>query len=357
MNPQPDFERLRTAVSHKEADRVPLVEPHIGYGIMSRFLGREVASDDIAARVEFFQKAGYDYVPVVVSLMVPGKVTEESHITRLLKEMVLAKNPGETDPKAWNLEMSSFIHEEADFERFPWQEAEHLDTSLLDKALPLLPSGMKAVVLSGKIFTLTWMLMGFNDFSMKLILEPELVEKVINKVGQIQVKALETLLDKEQVGAVWLVDDLASGNGPLISPDHLRRYVFPWYKKVARMCHDRGRLVFLHSDGVMNPILPDLIDIGIDMFHPVDPTCMDIFKTKKDFGDKIAFCGNVPNELLRIGTPDEVADYTKRLLKECAPGGGYCVASGNSVPDWADFENYQTMRETALELGGYPISL
>jgi uroporphyrinogen decarboxylase len=84
---------------------------------------------------------------------------------------------------------------------------------------------------------------------------------------------------------------------------------------------------------------------------------MDIAKTKQEFGDRICLVGNVPNELLRSGTPEEVQAYTKNLLRNCAAGGGYCVGSGNSVPDWANFDNFMAMRDTTLEYGAYPISL
>jgi hypothetical protein len=60
MDLQPDFERFRKAVNHQEADRVPLCEALVGYGIMSKFLGHEVIPDDIASQVEFWSKAGYD---------------------------------------------------------------------------------------------------------------------------------------------------------------------------------------------------------------------------------------------------------------------------------------------------------
>jgi len=71
----------------------------------------------------------------------------------------------------------------------------------------------------------------------------------------------------------------------------------------------------------------------------------------------LTLVGNVSNELLRTGTVAEVERYVKDLLAKVAPGGGYCVGSGNSVPDWARFENYMAMRDTVLKNGKYPISL
>ena len=113
----PDFNRFLSAVNHKETDRVPLGEILIDYSIQSEFLGRTVTADDLASQVEFWAQAGYDYIPIIVSMMSPGKVTEESKITKVLKEMVLRQKPDTTDPKAWNLECTSFIHERADIDR------------------------------------------------------------------------------------------------------------------------------------------------------------------------------------------------------------------------------------------------
>jgi uroporphyrinogen decarboxylase len=357
MEPKPDFERFRTAAKLREADRVPLCEAIVGYSIMSRFLGKEVQPDDLAAQVEFWTKAGYDFVPIPVSLMVPGKVTDESKITRLLKELVLSKTPQETDPKAWNLEMSSFIHEREDFLAFPWDAAAEIEYAKLDQVEALLPEGMKAIVISGKIFTLTWMLMGFQNLALKTVLEPDLVRDVFRKIAEIQFSVLDTALSRDYVGAVWAVDDLAFGSGPMMSPESFGEHVFPWYRKMAEQCHEADRLFMLHSDGDLTKLMPDLIQVGVDVLQPIDPSCMDIVATKKAFGDRICLAGNVSNEMLQKGEPEDIRAYVRKMLKEVAPGGGYCLGSGNSVPDWAKFENYMTMRDTALELGRYPISI
>ena len=357
MEPVPDFERFRTVVKHQEADRVPLCEAIVGYSIMSHFLGREVQSDDLASQVEFWIKAGYDFVPVPVSLMAPGKVTEESKITRLLKELVLAKNPEETDPQAWNLEMSSFIHERSDFDAFPWDAATEIEYAKLDQVEALLPPGMKVIVISGKIFTLTWMLMGFQNLALKTVLDPSLVKDVFQKIAEIQFSVLDTVLARDYVGGVWAVDDLAFGSGPMMSPESFQEHVFPWYHRMADMCHEVDRVFMLHSDGDLTKLMPDLIDVGIDVLHPIDPSCMDIVATKKEFGDRICLVGNVSNEMLQKAKPAEIEAYVKKMLKEVAPGGGYCVGSGNSVPDWAQYENYMAMRDTTLKYGAFPIDL
>jgi uroporphyrinogen decarboxylase len=350
----PDFRRFLNAVNHKESDRVPLSEVLIEYPIQSRFLGREVAPDDIAAQVEFWSKAGYDYIPVPVSLMSPGKVTHESRITRVLKEMVHKKNPGETDDRAWNLEYTSFIEDRASFDEFPWEAAAEIDLSKIREVGSYLPKGMKAIAVSGKLFTLSWMLMGFNNFSIKLILEEDLVADVVAKVAEIQLSALDQIFSLDHVAGVWVVDDLAFGNGPMISPEAYRTHIFPWYRKIAERLHASGRIFLMHSDGDMSLLLPDLIEMGLDVLQPIDPTCMDIVKVKAEFGSKLCLVGNVSNELLRTGSPEEVLAHAIGLIKTVGIGGGFALGSGNSVPAWAKYENFLAMRKAALHFGNYP---
>jgi uroporphyrinogen decarboxylase len=124
---------------------------------------------------------------------------------------------------------------------------------------------------------------------------------------------------------------------------------------MATRCHQKDLLFFMHSDGDVLPLMEDLIEMGLDVLQPIDPSCMDIVKVKERYGDRLTLVGNVPNELLRSGTPAEVENYVKNLIVQVAPGGGYCVGSGNSVPHWASFDNFLAMRETALKYGGYPI--
>jgi len=176
-------------------------------------------------------------------------------------------------------------------------------------------------------------------------------------VATIQFEALDRILAKDYVGGIWVVDDIAFGTGPMISPQALREHVFSWYREMARRCHDKDRVFLMHSDGDLTSLMEDLIDMGLDAIQPIDPTCMDMVKVKKEFGQRICLIGNVANELLRSGSPAEVEDYTRYLLRHVAPGGGFCLGSGNSVPAWAKFENYLAMRDTALKHGAYPIKV
>lgn len=360
MKDKSDFNRFLNAINHKESDRVPLCELLIHYSHQSQFLGREVLPDDIVSQIEFWSKAGYDFIPITVGMLSPGKVTEDSPVVRAIKETMLKDSPDADNERSWNIELGdkNFISNRADFEQFPWDVLkDKLDFSALEKAQNFLPDGMKIIAMSGKIFTLAWMLMGFNNFAMSLIIDENLVGDVFRKLAEIQLSALDRILSLSNVGAVWVVDDVAFGTGPMISPKALNDHVFTWYAQIAKKCHAKGAPLIMHSDGDMRQLIPSLIEIGLDALHPIDPNCMDIREIRKEYGQDLCLIGNVSNELLRSGTPEEVRITVKALLKDLAPGGGFCLGSGNSVPDWAKFENFMAMREACLKHGGYPIKL
>ena len=356
MKIKPNFERLKRAIHHEEPDRLPLAEALVAYEIQSQFLGKKVTDSDLRSQIEFWVKSGYDFIPLTVGMMSPGEITKESSIFRVVQK-VLRKDKETEEVIPWDIEEKGVISGPEDYEQFPWEEAAKLDFRKFYEVQPLLPEGMKIIACSGKVFTLAWMLMGFQNFCLSFYLQEELVGKVFQKIGQIQLLGAKKLLEIPNIGGLWAVDDLSYGSGPMIDPKLLRKYVFPWYEELASICKKKNLLFIFHSDGNIWPIMEDLIAIGFEAIHPIDPTSMDINEVKKKVGGKVGIIGNIHTDLLASGTPDEVKELTKKRIREIAPGGGYALGSGNSVPNWVQFENYQAMRETALRFGTYPIKI
>jgi len=356
MKMKPNFGRLKKALRHEEPDRLPLAEALVAYEIQSQFLGKTVTDSDVKSQVEFWVKAGYDFIPLTVGMMSPGEITKESSIFGVVQK-VLKKEKDTEEVVPWDIEEKGVISNLEEYERFPWDEAAKLNFNKFYEVQPFLPEGMKIIACSGKIFTLAWMLMGFQNFCLSLYLQEELLRKVFQRIGEIQLQGANKLIEIPNIGGLWVVDDLSYGSGPMIDPKFLRKYVFPWYEELASICKRQDLLLILHSDGNIWPILEDLISIGFEAVHPIDPTSMDINEVKKRVGKKVGIIGNIHTDLLASGTAEEVRELTKKRIQEIAPGGGYALGSGNSVPSWARFENYQAMRETTLKYGRYPISL
>ncbi|MFC1999981.1 uroporphyrinogen decarboxylase family protein [Chloroflexota bacterium] len=354
----PDFERVRTALLLQgEPDRVPLVELEVHSQIKRAFLGR--SPEGPADEVEFWVRAGYDFIPQQVGMvtMLFRESRKRGNIFRAGKAQYSVLEQGENF-KLWAQEGKGVITTMEEFEAFDWPTAQSFDYSILQELASHMPQGMKVVPYTVGYFLPVYFLMGAETLFMSLYENPDLVERLFQKVGSIEYAVLEKVLEYECVGAVWITDDIAYSDNLLVSPKHLRKYVFPRFKRAVDLCKRKGRPVIYHSDGKLYDVIGDLIDCGFNALHPIEPKAMDIAYLKKTIGDKLCLMGNIDLAYtLTLGTPEEVADETRQRLREIAPGGGYCVSSSNSVTEYVPIENYNAMRETVLRHGSYPISI
>ncbi|MFH1485083.1 MAG: uroporphyrinogen decarboxylase family protein [Chloroflexota bacterium] len=350
---QGDFNRFRrTLLLDGEADRVPLYDT-VDRGIMSAWLGKPEA--DLAGSVEFYSKAGYDFVRTSVdlwSMLTKGKKGAPAGHTRSANYSLYA---GATTERHWAQEGKGIISSMEEFDRFQWPGLEDMDFSPYERIGELTPPGMKTLGNVGHIFTAVWTLMGFETFCMALIQEPALVAQMFEKIGSVQYEVLDRVTRFKSVGAIHVSDDIAYTSGLIISPKHLRQYLFPWFKRMCSLCRERDIVIIYHTDGKVDDVLDDIVAAGFHGLHPIQPNAMDIKKVKERVGDKICLLGNIDMDTLARGTPEQVEELVKRNLKEIAPGGGYCVGSSNSVSDFVKMENYNAMRETVFKYGTYPI--
>ncbi len=365
---QPSFERFRTAVlCQGEPDRVPLAEASIDAGIKEAVLGRPIrtARDE----VDFWATAGYDFVPVHTGLrlMTGYGLSGEKEATSERQALLLknrrvgrARYGVQSDAELrrdWAEEGQGIITSREELERFPWPEPEEFAAAaVFSEIAQALRPGMKIVAYQGHIFTPVWEMMGLEAFCFALRDDRALVEALFERIGAIQLEILRRVIALPEVAGVWWPDDIAYSEGLMIAPEHFRRYLFPWLRRMGEACASRGIPWIFHSDGDVSEVIEDLIDCGFNALHPIEAKAMDIVALKRRYGGRLALMGNLDLAYpLALGTPEEVAAEVKRLLREVAPGGGYCLGSGNSVPEYVPVANYQAMRETALKYGGYPI--
>jgi len=344
----PDFSRLEAVLRREEPDRVPLFEMEIEMPIQEWFLGREMECS--ADNVEFYIRAGYDYVPVVPAFLAPRLMSHSQ-----------AEGLSDADrERTWITESEGIIKTVADVEKFPWPSAEDVDFSLFDEVAVLLPPKMKTlgILAPAAIFGNTSQAMGLENFSYALYEDVAVIEALFEILGSTYVEIAKRLTKAPRVGGVHMADDLAYGRGCLINPKVYRKYVFPWYKKIAGVLADAGLPLSFHSDGNLEQVLDDLADVGIKAIHPIEPLAMDIVDIKKRYGDRFCLYGNIDLEYtLTRGTVEEVEALVKKRIRQLAPGGGYAVGSSNSVPDYVKPENYRAMVEAVKKYGKYPINL
>jgi uroporphyrinogen decarboxylase len=302
--------------------------------IKERFLGRPIRT--LQDEVEFWHRAGYDYVKLqpAVEFRINGQLIATDHSV----------------DRVWAPEGQGVIRTWEDFEQYAFPRKEDIDYRSFEKISALLPEGMGVIGQYGDIFTLAWELMGLEGFSLALYDSPALVEALINRIGEIIYSMFEYFAQCEQVHILWYSDDIAYANGLLMSPQVLRQYVFPWLQKIGTLAREYDKPFIYHSDGMLWDVMEDIIACGVDALHPIEPKAMDIVEVKRRYGDRLCLIGNLDvGELLARGTPEEVRAAVRKNIELVGYNGGYCVGSGNSIPEYVQFENYLAMLKAARE--------
>ncbi len=340
MKPDPNFNRLLTTLLRGQEDRVPILELIVDTEIKSAFLGRPVSS--VADDIEFWYKAGYDCATVY-----PDSPSIWFYNPDRL-DTVIADDYTESGSRRWASEGKGLIQDWSDLEKYPLPNIEEIDFSYFDHANKYLYQGMGIIGGWGDIFTYTWEAMGFQEFAYALFEREDFVSHIFKQLGKLALQIYEVLLSYDSVKALWFSDDLAYKTNLLVSPVVYRKHLFPWLKQIGDLAHSAGRPLLFHSDGLLWEVMDDLIGCGVDALHPIEPITMDIREVKRRYGEKLCLIGNVDVDLLTRGSPDEVRQEVRNLLRDVAPGGGFCLGSGNTVANYVRLENYQAMIDEAL---------
>jgi uroporphyrinogen-III decarboxylase len=160
------------------------------------------------------------------------------------------------------------------------------------------------------------------------------------------------------VDVIWIGDDFGMQDGMIISPQLFREFFKPRYAYLFskwKTLNPNVKIAF-HSDGNIFPIIPDLIEVGLDILNPVQPKSMDPAKVKKMYGDKLSFWGPVDiQEVLPFGTPQDVANEVKLRLRTVGKGGGLIIAPAHNIQSQVPLENILAFYETAKTFGRYPL--
>lgn len=341
MQTSPNIEALIHTLRRGKADYIPIAELGIHPLIKAQLLGHPVQTlkDD----VDFWHRAGYDYIKLqpVVDFN-PGKAG--------LSGKVLASADG-TVEREWASEGEWVITSFEAFARYQFPDAAHFDYSAFEQVRALLPEGMGVIGQYGDIFTMTWNLMGLEQFSLSLFEQPGLVEAVFEKIGGLVFSMFEYFADSDAVDIIWYSDDIAYAEGLMVSPKVLRQYFFPWLQKIGALAKASGKPFIYHTDGILYDVFDDILACHVNAIHPIEPKAMDIAEVKSTVGDRLAIIGNIDVDLLSRGTPEQVRRNVLSNIEAVGQNGGYCVGSGNSIPDYVRFENYLAMIDAAKEFG------
>ena len=183
--------------------------------------------------------------------------------------------------------------------------------------------------------------------------EPEWVMDIFDTYLTVSLDLCQRILDAGyQFDGIFWYDDMGYKGSPFFSPTLYRELLKPYHKKAVDWAHERGMVTELHSCGFIEPLLPDILETGVEMLNPLEIKAgMDPFKLKALYGDKLAFHGGINAQLW--DDVDLVKAEMERIIPRLKEGGGYVFASDHSIPNSVSFDNMKQIAALAHKLGKY----
>ncbi len=229
----------------------------------------------------------------------------------------------------------------------------HID-KLLNNMEPVLAAGDRFFIgcdISPCLFEMVCRIRGMEQALLDLATSPALAQKMLGQASAFALRMAEMACDRFPLDWLWTGDDVGGQRAMIISPQTWRERVRPHLEELFHAGKSRGLWVAFHSCGSIRPIIPDLIEMGLDVLNPVQCNCpgMDPLELKREFGAELSFMGGVDTQhLLPYGTADEVYRSTKRLVEGMtAGGGGYILAASHAVPPETPLDNIFALYEAA----------
>lgn len=382
-------ERVRMALDHEEPDRVPrdlggtaVSTITLGaYEILTKYLAEAEGYQVTTTKVAYANRWGGTIRP-------PEELLERFRIDT---RSVFAKPPASWRDM-WYMDNTFFVDEWGilrkrssegkyyyydvvgspladatsidDLEKFRWPSGTDPGrvAGLREEAEYLYKNTQYALVgnlFGTDIFELCWFLRGFENALMDLMTNQDFAHHMLRKITDIQLQKFELFMDAvgDYVDAVLLYDDLATQGSLFLSPETYRQMLKPYQKEMIDLIKSKTAAKLLyHTDGAVRPLIPDLIEIGIDILQPVQVSApgMDSAGLKADFGDKVTFWGGVDNQhTLPDGTIDDVKAEVERRMRDFMPRGGYVFAAGHNIQFDVPPANVVALFDHSYEKGWY----
>lgn len=372
-------ERVRAALEHREADRVPIdmgstansgialkayerLKAYLGIESPSILLDKPFQLADVAPDDVLLETLGVDTRGVFPKpregwqdkVYPDGSYEDEWGLVRTMPK----------DGLYYDVIASPFQDgiTPSLLDRFSWPDGRDPSRvkGVKDEILSYHERGYAVVVnIRGGLVTLSQLMRGFDGWYTDIVLNPGAVCDLMDRILQYQIDLIRAMLDGvgDKVDVVAFGDDIGIQNGPMISPAMYRQYIKPRHAKLIEAVKERTTAwIHYHSCGSVYAFIPDFIEIGVDVLNPVQVSAkdMDPLRLKREFGDKLSFWGGIDtHRVLPYGTPDDVRAEVKLRLAQMSHGGGYILSSVHDIQADVPPENIIAMFRAALEYGTY----
>jgi uroporphyrinogen decarboxylase len=383
------FDRVKAALEHREADRVPFdLGGTMVTGIninalrnLRKFLG---LPEDAEVRDRVTQMADTgDEVVERLSVDVKNVSPERPSNSGLAQDLGLQGEHYRLIDEfgiGWQMPVEGGHYYDlyhhplgdaqtvADVENYPWPDPDDdaRYANLKARADHIVSVEEKAYVLgrmnSGMWETAMWMT-GYEKFFMDMLANKKVVHAIMSKLLEIKMgyweKALETVGDNVLVASC--ADDIGSQKGLLVSLELYKELIWPYHKRLFEFIKQKARsriYIFFHNDGAIWDTLPLLIEAGVDIMNPWQVNCAgmdDTRRFKRQYGKDLTIWGGSCDTqfVLPFGTTQQVRDETKRRIDDLAPGGGFVFAPIHVIQGHVPPENIMAWWETLQEYGTY----
>jgi uroporphyrinogen decarboxylase len=331
-----DFTRILKVLRRETPDSPALFEFFLNPRLYRRLVGPDwdtIAScsrpDAHRLAIRAFRAAGYDYATVHAPMSFPGKERARAQTVSL--------NDG------------AVITGRASFDRYPWPNPDADDYSSFDAVGDDL-RGMKLMVAGpGGVLENVISLVGYDNLCFLVADDPALVYDIFEAVGSRLVTYYRRSVQSRSIGLLMSNDDWGFKTQTMLSPADMRRFVFPWHKRIVEVAHNAGIPAVLHSCGYVGDVMDDIVDdMRYDGKHSFEDVIQPVEEAYACWGSRIAILGGLDVDFILRSTEEEITARASRLVAMGARG-GYALGTGNSVPEYIPDEKYFAMTRAVLD--------
>jgi uroporphyrinogen decarboxylase len=347
-------ERWQAVLAGKQPDRIPC-----DYAATAEVTARLFKDLGCASERQLWERLGVDKL-ILLGAKHPGAKEDTWHMQSLwsvwrieVAEISYGEGLGTYEEVLTN--PLAKVETVSDIEGFDWPDPMAWEVSNLRAECEKWPA---YPILGGcyEPFYLYCRMRGMEQALADLTENPALAEAAMERIYYIHDSVIRRSLDAVGglVDFIYVAEDLGTQNALLMSPTTFRRFIKPWLRKMIDLAHSFGVKVMHHDDGAIRPLLPELIEIGIDVLNPVQWRCagMEREGLARDFGKSIVFHGAVDNQqTLPFGTPEDVQREVVENIRIFSHSKGYIVAPCHNLQPNTSTANILAMYEAVRGYG------
>jgi uroporphyrinogen decarboxylase len=248
-----------------------------------------------------------------------------------------------------------------DLERYPWPDvtASYRREAARQRIEQVQMKGYATLgwppFVGGTFFEMAWRLRGLDNLLMDMVANQEFATCLLDKVGELSISNC-VFMAECGVDVILTGDDVGMQDRMLMSPKMWRKWLKPRYAELISRVKNANpeALVFHHSDGYIEPIIAEFIEIGVEILNPIQPECMDPVRIKEQYGDRLAFWGTVGTQTtFPQATPAEIRALVKERVETVGRNGGLLIAPTHKLQPEVPWENITAFFDAVREFGAY----